>query len=202
MDQATQPSSNSYTTRHLRGIFLFANKLPCRARSRNKPSPGASSLLLSPLPEGEEGRRNRDSPISQQHFTGPSIKGRNGEGLEESSLPGTAGLSCQCSSGMTCSADPSTAAPATRQQDVGYERGREGWQEQDCLVAWLRCTTPRTVLSITRGERRGLPDSGKVQTFAPGFSDPAATALQHAPTSTKPHALKEPPAGQGGRLRG
>lgn len=157
------------------------------------------SIFPSSLPPFQRARKAEETgtpPISQPCLPGPSIKERNGKGLEGSSPPGTAGLSCQHSSGMTCRAEPSTVAPA-----AGYERGRGGWQERGCLEAWLHCTAPRTVLSVSRGERRGLPGSGEMHTTAPGSLALAAEALQHAPTSTEPHVLKEPPAEQGRRLR-
>lgn len=107
------------------------------------------SFFSPPFQKAREAEEMGTRPKSQQRLLGPDIKRRNGEGLEGSSLPGTAKLSCHRSSGMTCL---QTLA---------------GWQERGCWAAWLCCTTPRTVLSI-RGERRG--SSGKMQTTTPGSS--------------------------------
>lgn len=65
----------SYPTATQQSAFeassFFANKSPGRARPSEKPSPGASSFLLSPFPEGKGSRRNGDPPQKPAAFAGP-----------------------------------------------------------------------------------------------------------------------------------
>lgn len=173
----------SYPTATQQSAFepssFFANKSPGRVRPSEKPSPGASSFLLSPFPEGKGSRRNGDPPKSQQCLLGPHIKRRNGEGLEGSSLPGTAELSCHRSSGMTCRADPGRMAGERLLSGLALlHHSKDSPQHQ-------------------RGEKRELGGDADHHAWLLW----AAAALQHAPTSTEPHALEQLLAEQGGRVR-